>query len=178
MALKTKPFDPAKHFPDDESQIDLLNDAFASGHAGYISASIGTVARVRGLSKIASDADLNRQSLHKALSDRGNPTLDTLLRVLKALDLELKVADRKTSGLGLTQAPTARNVVHVPSLAGLTDMDQTNQARLVGAPHHSQPSTPVRTSVISTVRMSAPRQSPGGIERQGRALLQGMRNAA
>jgi probable addiction module antidote protein len=94
MAIKTKPFDAAKHFPDDASQIDVITDALASGHAGYIAAALGTVARARGMTAVAGDTGLSRQALHKALSEDGNPTLGTVMKVLDALGLQLAAKAR------------------------------------------------------------------------------------
>jgi probable addiction module antidote protein len=41
--------------------------------------------------KLAREAGMNRQALHKALSEGGNPTLDTVLKVLKALGLQMRI---------------------------------------------------------------------------------------
>ena len=89
MAIKSKPFDAARYFPDDASQVSLLNDALHEGDPGYIAAAIGTIAKARGLSEVARESGLNRQALHKALSDGGNPTIDTVMRVLGELGIEL-----------------------------------------------------------------------------------------
>ncbi|KPF80153.1 addiction module antitoxin [alpha proteobacterium AAP81b] len=94
MTIKTKPFDAAKHFASDADQIDLITDAFQTGHPGYIAAAIGTVAKARGMTDIAAETGLNRQSLYAALRDGGNPTLDTILKVFQALGLELTVKSK------------------------------------------------------------------------------------
>lgn len=94
MAIKTKPLGAAKYFPDDASQADVITDALASGDVGYIAAALGIVARARGMTAIAADTGLSRQALHKALSEEGNPTLDTVVRVLDALGLQLEVKPR------------------------------------------------------------------------------------
>lgn len=91
MAIELKPFDAAKYLTAEEDQLELIRDAIESGHAGYIAAAIGTVARARGIAAVAEDAGLNRQTLHRALSDKGNPTLDTLVRVLDTLGLRLDI---------------------------------------------------------------------------------------
>jgi probable addiction module antidote protein len=91
MPIKTKPFDPAKHFATDDDQLELIADALDSGHAGYIAAALGTVAKARGMTKVATDAGLNRQALYAALNEGGNPTLDTVVKVLDVLGLKLQV---------------------------------------------------------------------------------------
>lgn len=91
MKTETKPFDFAKAFATDESQADLIADALKSGHAGYIAAALGTVAKARGMSDLATATGLNRQALYAALKEGGNPTLDTVVKVIAALGLELTV---------------------------------------------------------------------------------------
>ncbi|MDL2352957.1 MAG: putative addiction module antidote protein [Pseudomonadota bacterium] len=88
--LATTPFDAAKYICTPEAVIELLNDAFESGHAEYIASALGVAARSEGMTKIAAKAGVNRQALYTALGENGNPTLDTLLKVLGALGLRLK----------------------------------------------------------------------------------------
>lgn len=89
MAIKTAPFDAAKYFSTEEAQVDLLSDALQSGDAGYIAAAIGTVAKARGMTHVAAETGLNRQALYAALKEGGNPTLDTVLKVIGALGFRL-----------------------------------------------------------------------------------------
>lgn len=91
--IETKPFDAAKYITEAEDVIELLNDALESGHAGYIANALGVAARSEGMSKIAEKAGVNRQALYTALSENGNPTLETLLGVLSALGLHLEVRE-------------------------------------------------------------------------------------
>lgn len=84
-----KKFDPAEHLDDQQSQAELLADALASGNAGYVANALGIIARARGMSDLARATGLGRQSLYAALSPDGNPTLDTVLKVAKALDIDL-----------------------------------------------------------------------------------------
>lgn len=95
MAVKTKPFDAAKYIDTPEAQADLLADALETGHAGYIAAALGVVARARGMTQLATDTGLSRQALYAALSADGNPTLDTVLKVMKALGIELTARQRQ-----------------------------------------------------------------------------------
>lgn len=88
--LATKPFDVAKYIRTPEAVVELLNDAFESGHAEYIANALGIAARSEGMTKIAAKAGVNRQALYTALGENGNPTLETLLKVLGALGLKLK----------------------------------------------------------------------------------------
>jgi len=88
--IETTPFDAAKYIKTHEGVIELLNDAFESEHAPYIANALGIAARSEGMSKIAAKTGVNRQALYTALSENGNPTLETLLKVLGALGLRLK----------------------------------------------------------------------------------------
>lgn len=74
MAITRKPYDPAKYFTGEADQVDLITDALETGHAGYIAAALGTIARARGIATIASETGLSRQALDSALSEDGNPT--------------------------------------------------------------------------------------------------------
>ena len=69
----------------------MLNDALATGHAGYISNALGIVARARGMSGLAAEIGVKRQQLYRALSEDGNPTLETLTKVIGALGFRLSV---------------------------------------------------------------------------------------
>lgn len=88
--LVTTPFDAAKYITEPEDVIEFLNDAFESGHAPYIAKVLGVIARSEGMSKIAEKTGVNRQALYTALSENGNPTLETLLKVMTALGIRLK----------------------------------------------------------------------------------------
>ena len=90
MALKLKPFDAAKYIESGEDEAEVLNEAFATGHSGYIAAALGAVARARGMTDLAEKTGLNRQALYAALSANGNPTLDTIMKISCALGIELR----------------------------------------------------------------------------------------
>ena len=90
MALETEPFDAAEFLTSQESQMELLADAFESGDATYIAQALGIIAKARGMTGVARDAGVTREALYKALSEKGDPRLSTLLGVAKALGLRLK----------------------------------------------------------------------------------------
>jgi probable addiction module antidote protein len=89
MAIETTPFDAAELLDDPTSQAELLADAFESGNATYIAQALGVVARARGMTDIAREAGVTREALYKALSERGDPRLSTLLGVARALGVKL-----------------------------------------------------------------------------------------
>ena len=89
---RTRPWDAADHLESDEDIVAYLEAAFEDGDPALIAAALGDVARARGMTKVASDAGLGRESLYKALSPNGNPELATVLKVMQALGLGLRVA--------------------------------------------------------------------------------------
>lgn len=95
MAIKTKPYDGSEFFEDAEGQAELLNDALQSGHPGYIADAFGTIARARGMSDLARITGTERQSLYVALAEQGDPMLDTMMKVLEALNLELSTTPER-----------------------------------------------------------------------------------
>src|SRR5437763_15499544 len=89
--VKTEPFDAARYLTSPGAQAELLNDALASGDAGYVARSLGVIARARGMTEVAREAGVTREALYKALSPDGDPRLSTLLGVVKALGIKLAV---------------------------------------------------------------------------------------
>jgi probable addiction module antidote protein len=87
--VKTEPFDAARNLTSPSAQEGLLNDALASGDAGYVSQALGVIARARGMTKVARNAGVTREALYKALSEQGDPRLTTLLGVARALGVTL-----------------------------------------------------------------------------------------
>lgn len=94
MGAKTKPFDPADYLSSEEDIVEYLKIWMEDGSPQEIARAIGDVARSRGMSEIARKTGFGRQALYNALSGNGNPTLETLLGVLRALGLELTVQKR------------------------------------------------------------------------------------
>jgi probable addiction module antidote protein len=94
MALKTFPFDPARHIETEEDIFYYLEAAMEGNDPRHIARALGDVARSQGMTDIAKKTGLGRQALYTALSENGNPTLETLTAVLGALGLELTVQKR------------------------------------------------------------------------------------
>jgi probable addiction module antidote protein len=95
MTPKTTPFDAAEYLDDEEAVAAYLDEAMATGDRGFIAKSLGVVARARGMTQIASQTGLSRESLYRALGDDGNPTLGTLMEVLASLGVRLSVSPGK-----------------------------------------------------------------------------------
>jgi probable addiction module antidote protein len=94
MALKVYPFDPARHLETEDDILYYLEAAMEGNDPKHIASALGDVARSKGMTELAKKAGLGRQALYSALSENGNPTLETLVAVLSALGLELTVQKR------------------------------------------------------------------------------------
>ena len=89
--VKTFPYDVAEQLRTPEEMAAYL-DAWlteAPDDAAGIARALGDIARARGMSQVARDAGLSRESLYKALSENGNPSFATVLKVAKALGVRL-----------------------------------------------------------------------------------------
>jgi probable addiction module antidote protein len=82
-------YDPADALKSDEAIEVFLADAFQTGDARYIAKALGVVARAKGMTRIARTTGLAREQLYRSLSGDGNPTLETTLAVMKAIEFEL-----------------------------------------------------------------------------------------
>jgi probable addiction module antidote protein len=86
---KTLRLDPAELIETPEDVAHFLEAAFEDGTADEIAHALGTQARSKGMGALALKTGLSRQALYRALGEDGNPTLDTLLKVIRALGLKL-----------------------------------------------------------------------------------------
>ena len=77
--LKTRRWDAAEHLDTDEDMAAYLEAALEEGDPALIGAALGDIARAKGMTQIARDTGLGRESLYKALSPDGNPEFATIL---------------------------------------------------------------------------------------------------
>ncbi|HEV7439855.1 MAG TPA: addiction module antidote protein [Methylobacterium sp.] len=91
MPLETRPWDMTESLRDEAAIAAYIEAVIEDGDPGLVAAAIGDIARARGMAQIAKETGRSRESLYRALSDRGNPELATLMGVLKALGLQLSV---------------------------------------------------------------------------------------
>lgn len=91
MSIKTTLWDSAAHLRSDEEIAAYIEAALEEGDTAFIAYALGVVARAKGMTQVAQDAGLSRESLYKALSLEGNPSFDTIMRVMRALNLELHI---------------------------------------------------------------------------------------
>ena len=89
--ITTRAWDVAEHLETEMDMAAYLDAALEDGDAALVVAALGDIARAKGMSQIARDAGLGRESLYKALSTTGNPEFVTILKVVRALGLQLHV---------------------------------------------------------------------------------------
>lgn len=87
----TSRYDVAEHLRTPEEMAAYLEACFeeAGDDAAFISKALGDIARAKGMTKVARDAGLSRESLYKALSGQRSPDFQTILKVMTALGLKL-----------------------------------------------------------------------------------------
>lgn len=81
-------FDSAKAAQDPLVQEELLNMAWADGDVPALTHALSVIAKARGMAETASKAGITRPALYKALSENGNPSLSSLLGIMRALDIQ------------------------------------------------------------------------------------------
>jgi probable addiction module antidote protein len=86
---KTRPYDAAEYLETDEDVAAYLQAALEDGEPKVVIQALGNIARARGMSEIARQTGLRRESLYKALSPGGNPEFATVLKVVQALGIKL-----------------------------------------------------------------------------------------
>jgi len=94
MTPDITPFDPADYLDSDEMIGQYLTQVLIDGDAEEMVQAIGHVAKARGMATIANAAGLGRESMHKAFSPGAKPRFDTIIKVLRALGVELRVHAR------------------------------------------------------------------------------------
>jgi len=90
-SIDVRAWDVAEHLETEEDMAAYLDAALEDGDVAVIVAALGDIARAKGMSQIAREAGLGRESLYKALSTSGNPEFATILKVVRALGLQLHV---------------------------------------------------------------------------------------
>lgn len=87
---KTTRYDVAEHLRTPEEMAAYLEACMedAQGDTAFIARALGNITRAKGMSQVARDAGLSRESLYKALSGERNPSFDTILKVVLALGIK------------------------------------------------------------------------------------------
>lgn len=89
-------WDAADYLRSDADIAAYLGAALAEGDTALLTAVLNDIAKARGggVNKLAEDIGMSRQGLYKALGPHGNPSFDTMLKLTRALNLEMKFEPR------------------------------------------------------------------------------------
>ena len=87
--VELKEWDSSEFLTDEETISEYINAAMETGDPEFIKVALGQAIKARGMTQVANEAGLARQSLYKALSREGNPSLRTLSKIMGALGLRL-----------------------------------------------------------------------------------------
>ncbi|OTG72364.1 putative addiction module antidote protein [Acinetobacter sp. ANC 4169] len=93
MAVKLRKWDSAEHLKTEDDMQAYLQACIeeSNGDAAFIAKALGNIAKAKGMTQLAKDTGLGRESLYKALSGDVNPSFDTVIKVVKALNLRLAI---------------------------------------------------------------------------------------
>ena len=88
---KTTRYDVAEHLRTPEEMAAYLETCLeeSNGDASFVAKALGDIARAKGMTQVARDTGLSRESLYKTLSGERNPGFDTVLKIIRALGIEL-----------------------------------------------------------------------------------------
>lgn len=94
MTIKLRKWDSAEHLKTDEDMQAYLQACIeeSNNDAAFIAKALGNIARAKGMAQLSKDTGLGRESLYKTLSGEVNPSFDTVVKVVKALNLRLAIS--------------------------------------------------------------------------------------
>ena len=89
--IKLRKWDSAEHLKTEEDMALYLETCLdeAGNDAAFIAKALGNIARAKGMTELSRETGLGRESLYKALSGQGNPSIATILKVITALGIKL-----------------------------------------------------------------------------------------
>lgn len=95
MRTATK-WDASEYLATENDMAAYLNAALEDGDTAVIAAALGDIARAKGMTQLSKETGITRDGLYKALSPAGNPSFDTVQKVVRAFGLKLDVATSRT----------------------------------------------------------------------------------
>lgn len=96
--VKLRTFDASRYLDTEEAVAGYLAEALETNDAEFISEAISTVARARGMTQMAKTSGVSREQLYRSFGRGANPTLKTVLRVLKAMNVTLTATPAAAQG--------------------------------------------------------------------------------
>jgi probable addiction module antidote protein len=92
MSIETTPWDSAEYLETEEDMALYLEACLEENDPALVTHALGVIARAKGMTQIARETGLGRESLYKALSAEGNPEFATVMKVVRALGLRLRAS--------------------------------------------------------------------------------------
>lgn len=89
--IQTRAFDMANYLNNEAEITEYLRQVLEDGDPAELAAALGDIARARGMTQLARDTGLSRESLYKSLSGERAPSSDTLFKVMRALGFQLTI---------------------------------------------------------------------------------------
>lgn len=126
--VEVRPFDPAELFRDEEDMVAYLAEAAIDGDPELLKVALSDVLRARGMTRTARETGLSRESLYRAMSPQGNPTLDTLSRTLRTLGAHLTIVPDSD---GQTTVPVTLPPASVEALRQHAERQGTSTPQLI-----------------------------------------------
>ncbi|MCA0438357.1 MAG: putative addiction module antidote protein [Actinobacteria bacterium] len=94
MAVTLRRWDASDYLDTSEDMLAYLDEAARSGDPALLQAALGDIAKAKGMAEIAQAAGVGRESLYKSLSTTGNPSFQTVAKVIDALGGQLTVVPK------------------------------------------------------------------------------------
>jgi len=91
VVSKLRRFDVADELQTEQDIAQFLAVVIEDGDPALLAATLGEIARIRGMTQIAKEAGMGRETLYKALRHGSSPRFETIARVCKALGVKLTV---------------------------------------------------------------------------------------
>ena len=109
--MRTARFDAADYLGTKDAQVEYITVAYETGDPEFIRDAYNLVARARGMARIAAETGLSRESLYKALGEKGNPEFGTVMRINRALGITLSAHLAKPRRLNVRKATRRRREI-------------------------------------------------------------------
>ena len=123
-------FDAAAVLDSDEAIAEYMAAAFETEDAAFIADAVGVVARARGMSDIARESGLSREQLYRSFSASGNPTLKSMLAVMKALGVKVTAEPLASATRNKTATTKKRRAPAKAKIAAKTKSRQTKKKEI------------------------------------------------
>lgn len=173
MTVAIKPFDPAEYLDTPERIAAYLEEAFADGDPALIASALGDVARAKGMSSIAREAQLSREHLYRSLSEAGKPEFATVLKVLQSFGLRLTTAPLATEAA--SARPSSNKTALAARVRPTPKAAEAKSAHLATSHHAGRgiEKTSSKAAATASKALRDPKASKAAKPAAASALIQG-----